>query len=390
MGRDYPGLFYGARNEGGGMRRRSFHKLLDIVRWRTPHPRVVAYHGYGTMDRLYLKGRVLQDPGARELDADSGVIHNLKNTIRRALTDEVPYARVRARFGDSSAEGNADRKGYFGIVLPVSIDIEAAPGWHDVELELLEPRGEEAAEKVTARVLVPPADADFGVISDIDDTVVHTAATNLLRMLRIVLLTNAHTRMPFADVDLLYRALQEGSGSGRDNPIFYLSSSPWNFFDLLEEFFRVHHIPEGPLFLRDWDFSPRKLLGMGHQQHKLVRLRHLFDVYPELPWLLIGDSGQEDPEIYREVVREHPGRVRAIYIRSVTSPERDREVHAIAAEVQSLGPEMVLVKDKTEAAVHAAEHGFITRDALRRIRREDAEPDPEPDLLEKLVNPDAR
>jgi phosphatidate phosphatase APP1 len=79
--------------------------------------------------------------------------------------------------------------------------------------------------------------------------------------------------MPFDHVDLLYRALQLGPDGEGLNPIFYVSSSPWNLYDLLEEFFRVHGIPEGPLFLRDWDFSPLKLLRMGHQDHKLTQDR---------------------------------------------------------------------------------------------------------------------
>jgi phosphatidate phosphatase APP1 len=391
MNDEHPAALYGNRDEErspGARRRRG---LLHRLRRRQAELRIDAYHGYGTGDRFYLKGRVLRDPGVRPVDADAGVLHNLKNMARRALTDEVPFARVRARAGGAVADGQADREGFFGIVLPVSPGTLTAAGpWHEAELELVEPSPATGSATATARVLVPPADAEFGVISDIDDTVVRTEATNLLRMLRIVLLTNAHTRMPFTHVDALYRALQEGSDGERHNPVFYLSSSPWNFYDLLEEFFRVHRIPEGPLFLRDWNFSPRKLLAMGHQEHKLIRLRHLFDVYPGMSWVLIGDSGQEDPEIYHEAVREYPGRVRAIYIRSVTTPQRDEQVRHLARSVAELGSDMVLIRDKTEAAVHAAGLGLISRDSLARIRREDATPDPEPDLLERIVNPEAR
>jgi phosphatidate phosphatase APP1 len=385
----YAGLIFGDRGAGTSRRRRR-HGLLYRLRRTAPRLRIEAYHGYGTPDRLFLKGRVLQDPGARPIDADAGTLRNLTNTVRRAMTDEVPFARVRARFGDAEAEAQADREGYFGIVLPLERPPEGDGPWHEAELELLEPQPRlDPHVRASARVLVPPSDAEFGIVSDIDDTVVRTEATNYVRMLRIVLLTNAHTRMPFDHVDSLYRALQGGSDGARHNPVFYLSSSPWNFYDLLDEFFRVHGIPEGPLFLRDWNFSPRKVIGMGHHEHKLIRLRHLFDTFPELPWVLIGDSGQEDPEIYRDAVREYPGRVRAVYIRDVAGAARDRQVHAIADEVRGMGVPMLLVEDKTAAAEHAAEHGLITRDALRRMHREE-ESRPEPDLLEKLVNPEAR
>jgi phosphatidate phosphatase APP1 len=366
MAKDYSGLLYGKRFEGAEARRRKRRSVLHLLRRRGSRLRIEAYHGYGTTDKLYLKGRVLRDPGTRKVDANSGRIYNLKNTLRRALTDEVPYARVRASHGNDHAEGQADSEGFFGIVLPVSLDLHPSKSWYEVELELLDP--EEPADKETARVLVPPSSARLGVISDIDDTVVHTAATNLFRMLRIVLLTNAHTRMPFDHVDALYRALREGSSGGEENPVFYLSSSPWNFFDLLEEFFRVHDIPEGPLFLRDWNFSPRKLLGMGHQEHKLVRLRHLFDVYPDLPWVLIGDSGQEDPEIYRTIVHDYGDRILAVYIRNVTTgPDRVAAVEELAKEVGQAGSELLLSDDTAASAVHAAERGWLDSAALDAV-----------------------
>jgi phosphatidate phosphatase APP1 len=349
------------------LRRR--HTLLHRLRRRRPGLRIDAYHGYGTEDALYLKGRVLRDPGVRLLDPGSGRFHNLKNMVRRALSDEVPHARVQAELGGSRAEAQADASGYFGIVLKRASLPASASGWQEVVLTLLEPQPSTGHPvHARARVLLPRADAEFGVISDIDDTVVRTESTNWLRMMRIVLLSSAQSRLPLEHAGRLLRALQEGSDGGRRNPIFYLSSSPWNLFDLLSEFFRVHDIPEGPLLLRDWTYSPRKLLGGGHRAHKLVRIRHLFDLYPQQKWVLIGDSGQADPEIYCEAVREYPGRVLAIYIRNVTRRRREAEVLRLAAALLAgSGVEMLFMRDKTEAAVHAAARGLITTAALRSI-----------------------
>lgn len=387
MAGEFTDELYGASAAITGRRRRAAR--LHALRLRRPRLRIEAYHGHGTAKRLYIMGRVLRDPGVRPADAASGVLRNLKNTLRRALTNEVPNARVAARIGQSAAEARADDEGFFRIVLDLDGRLPGPGPWHDVELELLEPA---APSRVvaTARVLVPSADAEYGVVSDIDDTVVRTEATNWLRMLRIVLLTNAHSRMPFANVDALYRALRSGSDGRRQNPIFYLSSGPWNFHDLLEEFLRVHGIPGGPLLLRNWDASPRRLVGMKHGDHKLVRLRHLLEVHDTLPWVFIGDSGQEDPEIYRDVALACPGRVRAIYIRSVVAGSRADEVRAIRDELAEHGVAMLLVDEKTEAAAHAAEHGLITRAALEEMRRQDRAPEPEAGLLEKVVNPDAR
>jgi phosphatidate phosphatase APP1 len=213
-----------------------------------------------------------------------------------------------------------------------------------------------------------PSGARVGIISDIDDTVVHSSATSVLKMTWIVLLNNAHTRLPFEGVAAFYRALQRGA-DGRDyNPIFYVSSSPWNIYDVLEYFLNVHGVPAGPIFLKDW--SPA-VLGK-HRAHKLGVIRTLLGTYPELPFVLIGDSGQEDPEIYHQAVREHPGRIQAIYIRDVAATRRKVEVPAIAEEVRKLGVEMVLVPDSAAAAEHAAAKGLIAQDAVPEIRAKSA------------------
>src|SRR5687768_17759104 len=81
-------------------------------------------------------------------------------------------------------------------------------------------------------VLVPYG-ARFGVISDLDDTVVRSSATSVLKMACIVVRNNAHTRLPFEGVAAFYRALQLGPASESSNPIFYVSSSPWNSYDIL-------------------------------------------------------------------------------------------------------------------------------------------------------------
>jgi phosphatidate phosphatase APP1 len=126
----------------------------------------------------------------------------------------------------------------------------------------------------------------------------------------------------------------------------------------------VHGVPAGPLFLKDWSLSVLN----KHRAHKLEVIRALLETYPELPFVLIGDSGEEDPEIYLQIVHEHPGRIRAIYIRDVTSAERDAEVQTIAEEARGLGTEMTPVLNTASAAEHAASIGLIAPDAVAGIR----------------------
>lgn len=325
---------------------------------------VLPYRGHGTDQRLFLRGRVLEEKGISRSMSDDTLWENLRNMVRRFASSEIAGARVRATFGGAEALAVADEEGFFDISLDLPAPPDDAESWHELELELLHPDspGDEIVRS-TGHVLVPGR-ARFAVISDLDDTVVHSSATNVMKMAWIVVRNNAHTRLPFPGVSAFYEALRRGPEEGPENPIFYVSSSPWNLYDLLEDFLDVHGLPAGPLFLKDW--SPTTL--GKHHDHKLGIIRTLLGTYPDLPFVLIGDSGEKDPEIYRQAVKEHPGRVEAIYIRDVTSDERDAEVREIAAEVGLMGTTMVAVSDSAAAAEHAASIGLISPDVPDQIR----------------------
>jgi phosphatidate phosphatase APP1 len=331
------------------------------TRWIGPIE-ILPYRGHGTRDRIFLKGRVLEIVGTVPPSARDSWRRNLRNMVRRFLSSEIPHARVRASYGGQELEVTADEEGFFDLRFDLEEPLEDGTGWHPVEIELLWPRTGEAGARARGSVLVP-AGARFGIISDLDDTVLRSSVTDLLRMGRIVLLSNAHTRLPFEGVADFYRALQLGSSGEDFNPIFYVSSGPWNLYDMLVDFLDVHGVPAGPLFLKDW--SPTTL--RDHDRHKLGVIRTLLATYTDFPFVLIGDSGERDPEIYRQVVREYPGRVRAIYIRDVTTRERDVAVRAIADELKCTGVEMLLAADTLEAAKDAAEKGLISPDALSTL-----------------------
>lgn len=353
--------------------------VLDWAKYRLRRRRapgryhIQPYRGHGTATELHISGRVFEGDPLPSADENDPALRNLWFTVRRLTSDEVPAARVRATVGDVSDAVLTDDEGFFALTLPVRTRAEVDEVWREVELELLEPVAAEGAVTARGLAIIPPSDARFGIISDIDDTVVETDVANLLRMLRLVFLTNAHTRLPFAGVAAFYRALHQGGAGPFTNPIFYVSSSPWNFYDLLTEVFEVHDIPVGPLFLKDYGLARDLLLSRGHLEHKVAAIEHILEIHDTLPFVLVGDSGQKDPEVYQEIVRRYPGRITAIYIRDVTTPERDREVHRIADEVAAAGVEMILVPDTLAAAQHAAARGLIPEECLVEIRGERAE-----------------
>ena len=118
--------------------------------------------------------------------------------------------------------------------------------------------------------------------------------------------------------------------------------------------------------------SDLERIPLGHSAHKLTSIRSIMSMYPEQKFILIGDSGQEDPEIYREIVREFPGRIICSYIRNVTPiGPRGGILKTIVEEIASAGSEMVIVEDTNAAARHAAAKGFINPTTLPEIAKEE-------------------
>jgi phosphatidate phosphatase APP1 len=179
-----------------------------------------------------------------------------------------------------------------------------------------------------------------------------------------VLLENAQTRMPFPGVAAFYRALQSGTSLTGPNPIFYVSKSPWNIYDVIVAFLERQEIPLGPVLLRDIDLVPeRETKGF-----KVREIESIFSTYPNLPFILVGDTTQKDPEIYREVIRAFPGRVLAVYIRNVkASAARSTAVKKLAEETAAEKVTLILADDTLAMARHAAEQGWIDPAAIEKI-----------------------
>jgi phosphatidate phosphatase APP1 len=370
---------------------------MDELRYRLHYQlggmgpvKIIPYRGYGTTEHLFLRGRVLEDKGIPEAEKNDKIWENLLYMYQRLESDEVPHARLLARYGSVVQEVQADEEGFF----EVNIQLEEPPLkdrlWHPVELELVDHIPQVQASypvKAVGEVFVPQSQAKYVVVSDIDDTVLLSNATHMLRMVRSVFLGNAYTRLPFPGVAALYRALFAGASGSDMNPLFYVSSSPWNFYDLLSQFFNLHSIPVGPvLLLRDWGLTDEEILPLHHKEYKTKAIRRMLQFYPDLPFILIGDSGQEDPEIYTELVSEFPKRIKAVYIRNVSRDlKRPEDIRKLAEQVLKAGSALVLADDSLSIAKHAVEQGFISPQSLPLISEDKQKDEEPPTTLDKML-----
>ena len=341
---------------------RSFARLelvLDRVLWglrrrfgRLGPLQIVTYRGFGTAERAVVRGRVLEASVLeRSLPADSA-FRSFRRMLRRFFSREVPEASVRAALGSSQFSGSTDDEGYFDM--PVALPtVRTAGDWQSAEVEVVSaPVRGLVPVRATAELLIPGSAAELAIISDIDDTVLQTHVTQKLKMIWVTLSGSAFTRMPFDGTSELFHALAAGLSGHANNPVFYVSKSPWNLYDFLVDFLDYHQLPRGPLLLRDMGLREAPPID-----HKSAAVWQLLDTYSALPFVLLGDSGERDPEIYLETAARYPGRIRAIYIRDLGGKNRKKSAgsraRGLCERAQAYGTEMLWIEHANEALVHA-------------------------------------
>lgn len=287
---------------------RLLHRLAlaaeTLIERLRPSPRrpplLEAYGGYATPEQLVIRGRVLTSLRRSQPDPRQGILTNARQMLGLFLTREVADVPVVG----GGARVQSDAEGYFRLEVARP---PLPPGWHQVPIEI--PGLPDT--QVLAPVLVSHPAARFAVISDIDDTVLKTGAYSLWRNLWTSLTGNALTRHVFPDaVRLLTHLHADGS-----NPVFYVSSGPWNLHAFLHDLLAHHRLARGPIILQDFGLARDKLITAPPGAHKSAAIDELMTAQPDLPFVLVGDTGQQDPLIYADAAERWPGRVWAVFLR---------------------------------------------------------------------------
>ncbi|CAN5170918.1 App1 family protein [soil metagenome] len=326
-------------------------------------PWVVLYRGFGNRHTVHVKGRILEEKALAITQSKHSKLRNFKEMAQRYFSGYFPNMAVNVRCAGQQQQVLTQHDGLFEAIF--HFEQPLAEGWLPTEASMTEAPQTQPAH---GEVLIADGGEGLGVISDVDDTVLISHSTEALKALRLLLFRNAKSRMPFEGVGALYQALCRGVDN-RLVPIFYVSSSEWNLYDLLESFFAHNHIPKGPFLLHDYRTNLLQIRARGHERHnhKLEKITRLLKTYPGRQFVLIGDSGQRDAEIYCEVVEQFPNRIKAVFIRNVSHNLRSTAINEIYERLNRADAPMYLVDDSLQAAKEALQLGLIQADELAAV-----------------------
>jgi phosphatidate phosphatase APP1 len=338
-------------------------------------PKILPYRGFGDTSTIYITGMVIEDKGLTKPADREKVWQNIIAMIKRFSSDEIPGVRVKVDFAGISQIEETDEMGFFSFRFDIGKASEklSNQSWHPFTVTLLDEIIENQPE-VTANgeVSIITGEENRIIVSDIDDTILVSHSTQLFRKLRLMLFHNALTRTPFDGVSSFYRALEKGKDDA-ENPFFYVSSSEWNLYDLLENFFDHNDIPKGVLQLRRLESSIYKFWksGQGSHEHKYDKIKLLLEFYKNQKFILIGDSGQKDPEIYLRLAHDFPGRIESIYIRKIGSKVFVQNIEQLNSQLEKVKTTYIQVESTRDAAIHAYNSGYISEEMINESTQTD-------------------
>ena len=316
---------------------------------------IFPYRGYGNDLKAQIHGRILEKERMihDDQDLDDTFWNNLRKVWKRYESDEIPQVGIGGEFKGVKATTTSDGEGYFTLVFKELEQLGLTDGWHDVALKITDmPFDLEYEESTSGEILISNQENEFGIISDVDDTIIRSEAMSLVKKLRIMLTKDAKDRVAFEGVDELYRKL---IAKGK-NPLFFISGSSYNLYDMLTKFCEFKNIPLAPFILRDLGLDARQWLKMGTMKYKKQHIEHLLEFFDKIPFIFIGDSGQKDPEIYLDIYNRFPDRVKAIYIRHVHTDKRKKELEDFA---KSTKVPFLIMENSGDALKHATEMGWV-------------------------------
>ncbi|HMR48885.1 MAG TPA: DUF2183 domain-containing protein [Arachnia sp.] len=269
---------------------------------------ITAFTGYGTGEQIRVLARLTLVP-----PNNLGLAHAASAALyRRGWRNFIGIARVGGEITIDAAgtrvTAPADRGGYFDVRIK---NPGLPPGWHTLSLETA------SGARTTCEVQVIDGTVDFGIVSDIDDTILSTWLPRPMLAAWNSLVLTEQARQAVPGMARLYQRLLAGHPGA---PIIYVSTGAWNTYPMIRRFMTRHGFPDGAMLLTDWGPTNTGWFRSG-PDHKRRALRELARDLPGIRWLLIGDDGQHDPELYAEFSALQPQHARGIAIRELTPGE---------------------------------------------------------------------
>lgn len=323
---------------------------------------VIPFKTYGTQKQVYLKGMVFKGIGFND---SSGLLAFFFDRWKQSIFKKVKDILLEIKLeSQSSFSIRTNSEGYYFIdsrQTVADVNLENQGGWLGYNVLVTDKYFDSPDIQFNyslGEMLIPSKHSNFGVISDIDDTILHTGVSSLFKWQVLVntFLKPPTERKPIKNIVMFYKMLSKTPNASIFNPFFYVSSSPCNLYEYLNTFLLKYDFPKGPILLRD-----SRPIGGAFQKrtrlHKEKEINNILDTYPNLKFILIGDCSEYDADLFLKIVNKYPNRISSIYLRAVSHKGKMKQINNLFNSFNDIP--YCIFQSSEEAISHARNNGFI-------------------------------
>jgi len=234
-----------------------------------------------------------------------------KNIFRKSgqfINKELKNSLISLRISNKIFKSQTDNEGYFSFSLDLPKELK-----HNKKA-IIYLTNNPKVNKFTKSFL-PTKRVELGIISDVDDTVLLSGVTHKTKMIKELFFKNYKQRVAIADMAKYYTKILSKT---KNKTIFFISGSPNQLHNSIEKFLNYNGFPKHILITKKIHGKESYSL-FKQQNYKLKQIEKLIKIYPNIKWLLYGDSGEKDREIYLKLAQKYSKNIKAIYIRDVNS-----------------------------------------------------------------------
>jgi len=293
------------------MVKKSLFILLILANFLLAKSNIVVYNAYGNTHHIIIQGRMEKEKSYKKVKKNDSWFTNIFRRLRELKKDEIKSKNIIATINQKSFITKGDSEGYFKFDIKTKKGLKS--GYQNIELQI---QNNPDIKKVKATII--GSKPLIGIISDFDDTLIISNVTNKIKLGINTMFKNYKQRKMVLGMAEKFEKILSQNPKGAPSTLFILSGSPQQLFKPINSFLNYHNFPKRVLILKKAHGDNKDPLT-DQFAYKTQKIEQLIKLYPNIKWIMFGDSGEKDLQVYRFIKSKYPNRVKEYYIRDIQS-----------------------------------------------------------------------
>jgi len=293
------------------MVKKSLFLLLILANSLFAKSDIVVYNAYGNTHYIIIQGRMEKEKSYKKVNRDDSWFKNLFRRLREIEANEIKGKNIFATINQESFQTKGDSEGYFEFDIKTKKAIKS--GYKSIELQI---QNNPDIKRVKATII--GAKPLIGIISDFDDTLIISNVTNKIKLGINTMFKNYQQRKIVPGMVERFNKILAQNPKNSPNALFVLSGSPQQLFKPINSFLNYYNFPKRVLILKKAHGDNKDPLT-DQFAYKTQKIKRLIKLYPNIKWVMFGDSGEKDLEVYRFIKSKYPNKIKEYYIRNIQS-----------------------------------------------------------------------